>query len=109
VIDPATAMIRTSVMEPIRSSAKFVLAHFESPLKKASQRHNMARQLMRGTEQRIKSTPRPEDLSLFNRDAVYLATKAQELIRFRPSYDLRRGLHLSACWLNHLGLVIQVR
>lgn len=109
LIDPAAARMRTGVMEGIRSSAKFALAHFEIPLRNLSQRYGMARQLMRTTEKRIKSTPRPEDLGLFNRDAVYVAAKARELLGFRPTYDLNRGLDLSACWLEHLGLINHAR
>jgi nucleoside-diphosphate-sugar epimerase len=105
VFQPGSAKIRSIFMESARASAKFVLAHFENPLKRISQRFTPARKLMKSAEKSIKTTPRLEDLSLFNRNAVYLATKAQRMLGYQSRFNLDKGLEMSICWLEHVGLL----
>ena len=105
IINPASAKIRASIMTPIRTSAKFVLYHFKSPLQKISQRYKHAKKLMKSVEKSLKTTPRLEELGLFNRKAVYLKTKAEHLLGYKPKYDLDKGLELSVKWLEHIGLI----
>lgn len=109
VFQPSSARLRTMIMEPIRSSAKFALAHFQGPLKRISQRFRPAKELMKSAEKSIKTTPRLTDLSLFNRDAIYLTTKAQKMLGYKPTFNLDKGLEMSVRWLKHLGLVDQTR
>lgn len=105
VIDPNTAQIRTGMMELARFSAKFAHAHFQSALRKMSQSNSQARWVMRSTGRLMKSTPRPQDLSLYNRDAEYVTAKSRDILGFSPRYNIDRGLNLTVCWLKHLGLV----
>jgi nucleoside-diphosphate-sugar epimerase len=105
VFQPGGAKIRSVIMESVRASAKFALAHFESPLKLISQRFMPARKLMKSAEKSIKTTPRLEDLCLFNRDAVYLTTKAQRMLGYQPRFNLERGLEMSVRWLEYVGLL----
>jgi nucleoside-diphosphate-sugar epimerase len=60
---------------------------------------------MKSAEKSIKTTPRPAQLSLFNRDAFYITTKAEEMLGYKPAFNLERGLEMSVRWMNHLGLV----
>jgi nucleoside-diphosphate-sugar epimerase len=91
-------------MEPVRASAKFALSHFEVPMKKISQRFGYAKKLMKSAEKSIKTTPRTAELSLFNRDAVYLSTKAQNRVGYEPKFDLDTALKITVQWLRHVGL-----
>lgn len=103
-IHPIKAKLRTTALEFVRPPAKFVLANFESPLKRVAHRSKLARIIMESFEKKIKTTPRPHELSLYNRKAIYVDSKARSLFGYKPKADLNRGLALSVCWLKHLGL-----
>jgi nucleoside-diphosphate-sugar epimerase len=105
VVQPGSAKFRSIMMESVRASAKFALAHFQGPLKGISQRFMLARKLMKSAEKSIKTTPRLEDLSLFNRNAVYLKRKAQQVLGYQPRFDLDKGLEMSVRWLEYVGLL----
>ena len=107
VIDPAKARLRARIMDPIRSFGKFVLMHFRAPLKKMSQEHRWARELMQYADKSMKTSPRSVELSLYNRDAEYLNTKACNTLGFEPRYGIDRGLELTVEWLKNVGLVSQ--
>jgi nucleoside-diphosphate-sugar epimerase len=103
----AGARIRATTMEPARASAKFLLAHSEGTLKRISQRSRQAKEVMQWFEKSIKTTPRPVELSLFNRDATYLTTKAQNVLGYKPRFDVHSGLEMTVHWLIHSGLMDQ--
>ncbi len=105
IIQSPKTRLRAIIMEHARSSAKFVMSHFADPLKKISQRFGYARELMKSAERTIRTTPRPSELSLFDRDALYLTTKAEEVLGFRPRFDVETGLGLTVRWLDQVGLV----
>jgi nucleoside-diphosphate-sugar epimerase len=105
VIDPANARLRAAAMDPIRSLGKFVLKHFKTPLRKISQEHRLARGLMQYADKTMKTTPRIAELSLYNRDAEYLTTKARDMLGYKPRFGVDRGLDLSVRWLSNVGLV----
>lgn len=107
VIDPASANLRATAMDPLRSLGKLVLKNFSAPLRKVSQRSRQARSLLRYADKTLKTNPRRAELSLYNRKAHYLSTKARDMLGYQPAFDLDRGLDLSVRWLNHLGLVEQ--
>jgi nucleoside-diphosphate-sugar epimerase len=103
VLQPVSTKLRTMIMDPVRSTAKFALAHFQGPLKSISQRFMAARKLMKSAENTLKTTPRLEELSLFNRNAVYLTSKAQQMLGYNPRFELDKGLEMSVRWLNYVG------
>ncbi len=104
-IEPQSVKLRTTIMEPMRSAAKFVLAHMRSPLRGISQRFRQARLAMKGAEQSLTTSPRSTDLSLFSRKAEYLTSKAQTVLGYKPGFTIDSGLKLSTLWLDHLGLL----
>jgi len=105
VITPSGSKLRAAIMQPVKSSARFVLNHLESPLMKIYARSRQARAIMQFAEKSIKTTVTYAELSLYNRKAVYLASKAQEMLGYNPRFDVETGLQMSASWLNYLGLV----
>jgi nucleoside-diphosphate-sugar epimerase len=105
VIDPANARLRAAVMDPIRSLGKFVLKHFRAPLRKMSQGYRQAREIIQYADKTLKTNPRIAELSLYNRDAQYLTTKACDVLGYRPAFDVDRGLDLSVQWLGNVGLL----
>jgi len=108
VIDQSSARIRATAIEPVRSFARFVRDHFEDPGKEFGAKYRLAGQIMTNLEKSIKMTPRSTDLSLYNRNARYLATKAHDLLGFEPQVSLDRGLQLSVLWLEQVGLVAKL-
>jgi nucleoside-diphosphate-sugar epimerase len=105
VIDPANARLRAAAMDPIRSLGKYVLKNYSEPLRKISQRNRRARGLMQYADKTLKTNPRPSELALYKRDALYLATKARGMLSYQPVFGLDRGLDLSVGWLRNVGLV----
>jgi nucleoside-diphosphate-sugar epimerase len=105
VIDPANARLRAAVMDPIRSLGKYVLKHYSAPLRKISQGNRRARGLMQYADRTLKTNPRMSELSLYNREALYLTTKARDMLGYKPRFGVDRGLELSVRWLNNVGLV----
>jgi nucleoside-diphosphate-sugar epimerase len=105
VIKPSSSRLRAAIMQPVKASAKFALNYLESPLKKIYERFGEARAVMKFVEGSIKTTANLAELNLYNRNAVYLTSKAQKLLGYNPRFNVDTGLQMSVCWLNHLGLV----
>lgn len=104
-IKPQGARLRTTLVEPVRSAAKFALTHLRTPLRRISQRFRQARLTMQSAERSLTTSPRLAELSLYSRNAVYLTSKAQAVLGYKPRFDIDRGLKLSILWLDHLGLL----
>lgn len=107
VMQPATAKSRAALMGAARFLGKFILKNFRAPLRRMSQEHRIARELLQYADKSIKTTPRAAELSLYNRDASYLMTKARDMLGYQPAIDVDRGLDLSVRWLHNVGLVEQ--
>jgi nucleoside-diphosphate-sugar epimerase len=105
LINPESTRFRANMTERARYLVKFVLAHFEDPLKRISRRIRPASVAMKFAEKILKTSPRLNDLSFFSRDARYITTKVQNTLGYKPSFDVDTGLELTVRWLNHLGLV----
>jgi nucleoside-diphosphate-sugar epimerase len=104
-IKPQEARLRTTLLEPVRSVAKFALAHLRTPLRRISQRFRHARLTMQSAERSLTTSPRSAELDLYNRNAVYQTSKAQAVLGYKPRFDIDSGLRLSVLWLDHLGLL----
>jgi nucleoside-diphosphate-sugar epimerase len=104
-INPSGSSLRAAVLRPIKASARFALDHFEGPLQSIYERFRGARAIMQFTERSIKATPTFSDLSLYNRKAIYLSSKAQQMLGYHPKFGIDAGLEMSVRWLDHLGLV----
>ncbi len=103
-VDPKSARVRVGILEPTRIFAKFLLAHFGRPLKGISQRSGQARAIMKSFEKTIKTCPRLEDLNLYDRDALYVTRKAEQVLGFQPRFGVSQGLELTCGWLRQVGL-----
>jgi nucleoside-diphosphate-sugar epimerase len=105
VINPSTSRLRARILRPVKASARFVLDHFENPLKNAYARSREVRSVMQFAERSIKTTASDADLRLYSRKAEYVASKAQDVLDYQPRVDVETGLQMSVAWLNHLGLM----
>jgi nucleoside-diphosphate-sugar epimerase len=104
-INPTQLRLGSALMEPIRSSAKYARDHFEKIIKEVGSNFSVAKQLMKYLEKKIKTTPRVEDLDLYNRKALYPAQRAQIVFGFSPVYHLETGLNLTVAWMKQVGLI----
>lgn len=103
-LDPRPLRAKASLMNDARRGAKFALAHCEKLLKAVSSKSLHMRALMKSAEQSLKTTPRPEDLTLYSRQARYVSTKAERLLGYRPRVALNDGLVMTVKWLEQVGL-----
>ena len=105
IIESQNAKLLSAITEPMRTAAKFTLAHFRDPLRQISQRFRNARLTMQGAERSLITSPRPAELDLYSRNAEYITTKAQTLLGYKPRFTVDGGLNQSILWLDQLGLL----
>jgi nucleoside-diphosphate-sugar epimerase len=99
----ATSHLSAYAMQPVRSLAKFLLAHFEKPIMAVYQRSALAKRVMQGAESAIKKTPTTGEFALLGRTGQYPTDKARELLGWEPRIDMDGGIRLSVAWLRHHG------
>jgi nucleoside-diphosphate-sugar epimerase len=105
LIEPSKASLRAAINEPIRGSAKYLRDHFGTPIKKVAAQIEPAKQAMKFVEQKMKTSPRPSDFSLFNCKGQYLANKAREVLGFQPQFNLEAGLKMTIPWMRQMGYI----
>jgi len=103
-VSSGAARVRATLARPVRSTVKFLMAHFKESIKSVAERNRAARQILKRFEATIKATPRPDDLRLYARKATYHSAKAQQLLHYEPTVALDRGLEMSVSWLRQVGL-----
>lgn len=99
----ATSHLSAWAMQPVRSFAKFLLAHFEKPIMAVYQRSALAKRVMQGAESAIKQTPTTGEFALLSRTGQYPTDKARELLDWEPRIGMAEGIRLSVAWLRHHG------
>ncbi|RPI53595.1 MAG: NAD-dependent epimerase/dehydratase family protein [Chloroflexi bacterium] len=104
-VEPNRMRLRATLMSPVRSAARLAQKRYEKPLRRLAARFRPAKEAMLSAEKSIRSTPRFEDLELYNRDALYVTQKAQELLGYQPRVGVGAGLELTVAWLRNVGLV----
>ena len=103
-VEAGRTKMKSNLMVPVRNLAMFARGHFERPIKKVAAGFGPAKLVMEKLEKKIKLTPRPTDLSLYNRKAYYSSKKIQDLIGFKPAIDVDTGLKLSVLWMDQVGI-----
>ena len=104
-VEPNRMRLRATLMSPVRSAARLAQKRFDRSLRRLAAQFRPAKQAMLSAEKSIRSSPRFEDLELYNRDALYATRKAQQLLGYRPRFGVDRGLELTVAWLRNVGLV----
>ena len=104
-VQPDKVRLRARLMSPVRQIARLAKQRYEKPLRRLAARFRPAKQAMLSAELSIRSTPRFEDLELYNREALYSTRKAQELLGYQPRFGVDAGLELTVAWLRNVGLV----
>ena len=105
VIEPESAKMKASIIDPMRTAAKFARDHFEKQIKSLAASFSPAKSAMKYLEGIIKSAPRMVDFDLFNRNAVYPDDKVRDLLGYQPQVNLDTGLSLTVAWMKQVGLI----
>lgn len=100
---PAASHLTAHLMQPVRTLAKFLLAHRQAQIMGLYQRYDWARVVMRRAEALIRKAPTTREIALLRREVSYPTARAEARLGWRPVFSLRDGVELSAAWLRHHG------
>jgi nucleoside-diphosphate-sugar epimerase len=107
IISPTKVKGTSELMTPIKTAARYLLKHHEKIITKMYQRSLLLQKVMKTVEQKMKTSPGNEELSMFGRKAHYSISKAESMLGFVPAYTLDQGLAMSVEWLKHETLLFQ--
>jgi nucleoside-diphosphate-sugar epimerase len=100
----AQSRILSSVMAPVKLSAKWALSFFGEPIHRLYESSQTARTLMQRAEKTIKTTPTLAELELYNRRNKYSTEKARSILGYKPQWGIDAGIQMSVAWLRTMGL-----
>lgn len=103
----STAVSRSGalLMAPVRSSARFLLKHFQEQIMAIYQRHDFLKATLRRVENMIRKTPTNAEFKLYSKGAVYDTAKASKHLGYEPIFTMDEGIRLTVAWLEHHGLL----
>jgi nucleoside-diphosphate-sugar epimerase len=104
IISSTKAKGTSEFMAPIKTAARYVLKHHEKIITQMYQRSLILQRIMKRVEQKMKTSPGNEELSMFGRKAHYTISKAESVLGFVPDYTIDKGLAMSIEWLKHESL-----
>ncbi len=104
-IKAAKADASTYLTEPVRVVGGFVKRHFLRPVKMVAEKVDFVDALMRRLEHAVKTTPAPDELKLFTRDALYSDMLARNTLSYCPDTRVDKGLESTLGWVRYLGLL----
>jgi nucleoside-diphosphate-sugar epimerase len=100
------ARVRSVAHGAGRVVARFGKAHAGRLLSSLQSRGGVAAKALKSVKQWLRTTPSSGELDgLYNRKAVYVWSKAEQLLGYQPQFDLDTGLALSVEWLRYAGIV----
>ncbi len=103
-IDTNKAEFASTLVAPLKATARFVVNHYGDMLTRIYQRSAVARRIMKRAEESMIATPGKAELRQFSRKARYSISKARSVLGYEPRVDLNTGVQLSAQWLHHESL-----
>jgi len=105
IIDSSQAKFKTGFMEPIRKVGALVRDHFMGSAKKIAELSPLADKIMRMIEHKLKTTPRPGELDLYQKKAVFIGEKVKRSLQLKPLTDIDKGLEETVVWLKSHGIL----
>ena len=94
-----------AMLAPVRSTARFLLKHFQVPIMRLYQQSAIAKHAMRHIENTIRTTSSSAEFELYSRDQFLDTRKAQRLLGHTPAFSSDEGVAQSVAWLRHLRIV----
>jgi nucleoside-diphosphate-sugar epimerase len=111
-ISPLRARFKATTMNLTRSTLSYIKNQMSERLKKrliGGTRRTAMGHVADSARSSVHKAVTLHDLThLYNRNAKYVATKAQKVLGFRPKYDVNTGLQLSIKWLAHHGFLSEI-
>ena len=98
-VNPQRIALKTRLLTPVRTMAKWTLARFRPLVFRLHARSSSAASYMKHTEFLLKLTPTPEQLKLYRVDAEYPIEKAEQTLGYEPRIGVDLGLRFSVDWL----------
>jgi len=106
-ISPLRARFKAISVDLTRSILVFIQNHMSKRMKKrliGGTRRTAMGQLADSARSSVRAAVLLRELDhLYSRNAIYVATKAQRMLSYRPKYDVDTSLQLSVAWLAHHG------
>ncbi|MDW7646072.1 MAG: NAD-dependent epimerase/dehydratase family protein [Desulfuromonadales bacterium] len=100
-IGSSRAKLKSQMMIPVRKLGSVVKKHFMSPVKKVAETFPVADKMMRCVEHSLKTTPCPDELKMFNKNAVFVNDKSKAIIGEIAEVDIDSGLYQTKMWLKN--------
>jgi len=97
------ARARAWLLQPLRTSAHFLLTHQKDRIMSLYERYGPVRRLMRGAESLMRRVPATGEFGLYGRAAFYVTGKARRILGYDPQFTMAKGIALSVAWLRHEG------
>lgn len=105
IIRSSSADAATYIMEPVRVLGGIVKRYFLKPVKKVAETIDFVDAMMRKVEHAVKTTPAPDELKMFTRNALYSDTLARNTLSYSPDTRVDKGLDNTLKWVKYLGLL----
>ena len=100
-----TSRTVAAVMQPVRTSAKYILKRFQPQVMALYHRSPVAKALMRRAETAIRQTPTTDEFRLYSTVASHSSYKAARELGYQPRFDMSLGITNSVAWLRRHGFV----
>ncbi len=107
IINPFKVKAASGIFTPVKSIARYILKHHGEIVARMYQRYQLIQKVMKATEQKMKTSPGNEELSMFGQNVHYSISKAESLLGFVPAFTVNEGLAMSVEWLKHEALFPQ--
>jgi nucleoside-diphosphate-sugar epimerase len=108
-ISPWRSRLKATSINITRSTLVFIKNRMGEKLRKrmigGTRRTSVGQAAVSARSAMYIGVPLRDLLHLYNRNAIYVSTKAQRMLEYRPKYDVEKGLQLSVAWLGHHGFL----
>ncbi len=100
---PASARLRSRVIQPIRALIKGGYLRFEDQVQALYKRSRLARTLIKGVQGGLRRVPSPAEYDLYSREVDFATDRAREELGYTPTVQWKEGVDRSVGWLLHEG------
>jgi nucleoside-diphosphate-sugar epimerase len=100
-----TSRTVAAVMQPVRTSAKYILKRFHPQVMALYHRSAAAKALMRRAEAAIRQTPTTNEFHLYSKVASFPSEKATRELGYEARFEMNLGIANSVAWLRRHGYV----
>lgn len=107
-IPAARSRLKSAVRDRISSFARYFLDRFDDTIMDIYMRGGVVKKAMKQVKNSLNTTPSAAELqNLYSRDALYVTSRAQDMLGYEPKFGLDVGLRMSVLWLDHHGFLRQ--